>query len=71
MHNHFWGIKRTQRDNNVQKTHSANYFQIKTAVNKIRNTNKKDVVLPTLSHSVLFYSALILRNEIKRKMISL
>lgn len=50
MQNHFWGIKHTLRDHNMQRRPSANYFQIKTVVNKISNTNKKDVILPKLSY---------------------
>lgn len=71
MQNTFQGIKYTRRDNNAQRRPSANYFQIETVVNAIRNTIKKDFIIPKLLCWLSFYSVLTLRNEIKRKMISL
>lgn len=50
MQNNFWGIKHTERDSNVQRRPSENYFQIKTVVYKISHTSKKDVILPRLSY---------------------
>lgn len=62
MQNNFRGIKHTRRDNNAQRRPPANYFQIKTLVNRINNTNKKDFILPKLSCWLSFYSVLMLRD---------